>query len=81
MLRGRVSADAPFPPALDAAFRMVRAKLDGFIDAPLTTLRRYPEGDGSAPARYARAIALHRSGRAGEALALLEPVREGRRAS
>ena len=64
-------ADAPFPPGLDAAFRMVRAKLDGFIDAPLGTGRRYPESDGSAPARYARAIALHRSGRAEAALDIL----------
>jgi predicted Zn-dependent protease len=69
--RGRVGGDAPFPPALDAGFRMVRAKLDGFIDAPLTTWRRYPESDASAPARYARAIALHRSGRAGAALDIL----------
>jgi predicted Zn-dependent protease len=67
-LRG---ADAPFPPGLDAAFRMVRAKLDGFIDAPLGTGRRFPESDGSAPARYARAIALHRSGRAEAALDIL----------
>jgi predicted Zn-dependent protease len=69
--RGHVRADAPFPPGLDAAFRMVRAKLDGFIDAPLQTWRRYPESDASAPARYARAIAQHRSGRADAALDIL----------
>jgi predicted Zn-dependent protease len=69
--RGRVRADAAFPPDLDNAFRMVRAKLDGFIDAPLTTWRRHPETDGSAPARYARAIAQHRSGRADAALGIL----------
>ena len=70
--RGSVRGDAPFPPALDSAFRMVRAKLDGFIDAPLTTWRRHPESDASAPARYARAIAQHRSGRADAALGILE---------
>jgi predicted Zn-dependent protease len=69
--RGRIRADAPFPPDLDAAFRMVRAKLDGFIDAPLTTWRRHPESDASAPARYARAVAQHRSGRPDAALGLL----------
>jgi predicted Zn-dependent protease len=69
--RASVRGDAPFPPALDAAFGMVRAKLDGFIDAPLATWRRYPESDASAPARYARAIAQHRSGRADAALDIL----------
>jgi predicted Zn-dependent protease len=67
-----VRADAPMPPAVEAAFRMVRAKLDGFVDPPLSTWRRHPEGDGSAPARYARAIAQHRSGRADAALGLLD---------
>jgi predicted Zn-dependent protease len=69
--RGHARGDAPFPPALDAGFRMVRAKLDGFIDAPLATWRRYPESDASAPARYARAIAQHRSGRPDAALGIL----------
>jgi len=59
------------PPAgLEARYAMVRAKLDGFLDAPAITLRRYP-GD-AAPARYARAIALVRSGRGAEGMALLE---------
>jgi predicted Zn-dependent protease len=66
--------DAPFPPAMVTGFAMVKAKLDGFIDPPLATLRRYPEADASAPARYARAIALHRSGRADAALAVLGPL-------
>ena len=70
--RSPVRADASFPPDLDTAFRMVRAKLDGFVDAPPTTWRRYPESDASAAARYARAIALHRSGRADAALDTLE---------
>jgi predicted Zn-dependent protease len=69
---GAVRGEAPFPPALDAAFRMVRAKLDGFIDPPPSTWRRYPESDGSAPARYARAVAQHRSGRTDAALAILD---------
>ncbi|NKC32999.1 M48 family metalloprotease [Falsiroseomonas selenitidurans] len=56
-------ADAPMPPGFDSAFAMVRAKLDGFIDAPASTWRRYPPSDTSAPARYARTIAQFRSGR------------------
>jgi len=63
-----------FPPGFDPAFRMARAKLDGFIDPPLTTWRRYPESDTSAPARYARAIAQYRSARPDTALGLLAPL-------
>ncbi|WP_305879979.1 M48 family metalloprotease [Siccirubricoccus soli] len=71
----RPGASGPgFPPEFEPAFRMVRAKLDGFIDPPLTTWRRYPESDASAPARYARAIAQYRSGRADNALELLAPL-------
>ncbi|WP_158295506.1 M48 family metalloprotease [Crenalkalicoccus roseus] len=73
--------DAALPAAIEQGFAMVRAKLDGFIDPPAATLRRYREGDASAPARYARAIAWHRSGRSEEALALLEPLIRERPAS
>lgn len=38
----------------------MRAKLHGFLDAPEATLTRYPEGDSSLQARYARAIAYYR---------------------
>jgi len=68
------ASDKPFPPGFESAFRMVKAKLDGFIDAPATTWRRYPESDTSAPARYARAIAQYRSGRADVALGILESL-------
>ncbi|MCB4820805.1 M48 family metalloprotease [Roseicella aerolata] len=71
--RSRAS-DAPFPPALETGYRMVRAKLDAFIDAPMTTWRRYPEGDASPAARYVRAIAQYRSGRADLALDILAPL-------
>ncbi|MFZ4406649.1 MAG: M48 family metalloprotease [Paracraurococcus sp.] len=64
-------AEAPYPPALESGYRMVRAKLDAFIDAPMATWKRYPESDGSGPARYARAIAQYRSGRADHAIDLL----------
>jgi predicted Zn-dependent protease len=68
------SADAPLPPGMEEDFAMVRAKLDAFLDAPLTTWRRFPESAGSAPARYARAIAQFRSGRIDEALAILDTL-------
>ncbi len=65
-------ADAALPAGFDQAFAMVRAKLDGFIDQPLQTMRRYPESDTSAPARYARCIALYRSGRIAEAVVIVD---------
>jgi predicted Zn-dependent protease len=37
------------------------AKLDGFLNAPTTTLRKYPASDTSLAARYARAIAHYRA--------------------
>ena len=42
-------------------FRLIQAKINGFMDAPYTTLRRYPLADQSEPARYARAVAYYRS--------------------
>ena len=68
------TGEAPFPAALEADFALVKAKLDGFIEPTQATLRRYPETDAGAPARYARAIALYRSGRVDAALALLAPL-------
>jgi predicted Zn-dependent protease len=73
LARSRAGAGA-LPPGFETGFAMVKAKLDGFLDSPMTTWRRYPESDGSAPARYARAIAQARSGRTGVALEILEPL-------
>jgi len=63
---------AAAPSGIEARYAMVRAKLDGFLDPPQATLRRIAAGDAAAPARYARAIALHRSGRRAESIALLD---------
>jgi predicted Zn-dependent protease len=65
-------ADAPLPQGFEESFAMVRAKLDGFIESPAITWRRWAETDASAPARYARAIAQFRSGRTDTALALID---------
>lgn len=53
--------DKPTPPALEARFQRVKAKLKGFVAQPTVTLRDYPLSDNSVPARYARAYAWHRS--------------------
>lgn len=52
--------DNPVPRKYAIAHRRMVAKLDGFIDPPTTTLRRYKEDDRSVPARYARAVAHFR---------------------
>jgi predicted Zn-dependent protease len=59
------------PMALVQSFRMVQAKLDGFLDPPATTFARRAPVSRDPADRYARAIAEHRSGRADAALAIL----------
>ncbi len=66
--------DAPLPAGFESAFQMVKAKLDGFLNPPAGVLRRYPASDRSAPARYARAIALHRLGHDADAVPMLDEL-------
>ncbi len=47
-------------PQLQMRHDLMRAKLSGFLESPGTVLRRYPLGDTSLPARYARAISAYR---------------------
>ncbi len=51
----------PLDPVLEAKYKRVKAKLEGFILEPRVTIRDYPEYDESIPARYARAYAWHKS--------------------
>ncbi|MBN9569879.1 MAG: M48 family metallopeptidase [Alphaproteobacteria bacterium] len=52
--------DVPDSPESLRRFAMVKAKLFGFTADVDVVLRKYPPGDESAPARYARAIAYMR---------------------
>jgi predicted Zn-dependent protease len=61
-------------PALVARHALARAKLFGFIDRQDGIARRYPAHDVSVPARYARAIAAHRSARQQDALAGIDAL-------
>lgn len=61
--------DAKTPPALDARFQRIKAKLMGFVSDPAQTMRTYPPSDQSIPAHYARAYAWHRSAYPEKALA------------
>lgn len=62
---------APLPAGFDARFALMRAKLDAFLTPSSITLSRVQASDPSAPARYARAIALYRLGHTRDALTLL----------
>lgn len=48
--------------ALEERFKRVKAKLEGFVADPQTTLRLYPPADQSIYAHYARAYAYHKGG-------------------
>jgi predicted Zn-dependent protease len=60
------------PPELQLRHDMMRAKLAGFLDRPDSVARRYPLGDHSLPARYARAISTYRHGDARDAVAQID---------
>ena len=53
-------SDVPVPAELVAAHKRAIAKLDGFLDLPARTFRKYPASDTSVAARYARAVAHYR---------------------
>jgi predicted Zn-dependent protease len=64
-LRKRVD-QSPFRDVVDtpedmAEFRMMQAKIQGFLYAPQRTFQKYPASDASLPARYARAVAAFRT--------------------
>lgn len=66
--------DTPTPPALEARFQRIRAKLAGYVDEPERVFLRYPESDQSVPGRYARAYAWHRSAHPERALSSAESL-------
>jgi len=52
----------------------MRAKLHAFLEPPSRTFRRYPDGDTSLPARYARAIAHFKVPDLDKALPLIDEL-------
>lgn len=61
-------------PALLARHDMMRAKLFGFAGRQDEVGRRYPAGDTTLPAQYARAILSYRYKRLGEALSRIDSL-------
>jgi predicted Zn-dependent protease len=60
--------DTPDTPEDLKRFKMMQAKLYGFLETPARTLVKYPETDTSLPARYARAVAAYRVPDLGKAI-------------
>jgi predicted Zn-dependent protease len=54
-------------PELQRRHDLIRAKLVGFTWSTDKVMRRYPLGDSSLPAKYARAIVAYRTGKPGPA--------------
>ncbi|MBX3492478.1 MAG: M48 family metallopeptidase [Parvibaculum sp.] len=79
-LEERVKASPYFerelPPEEIHRFKMVQAKLHGFLDEPNVVFNRYPASDKSDYARYARSVAYHRTGALSEALTEIGPLLE-----
>ncbi len=61
-------------PELQLRHDLMRAKLAGFLERPDTVARRYPLGDHSLPARYARAISTYRHADLRQALAQIDEL-------
>ncbi len=57
-------------------FKMMQAKLYGFLMTPAQTLVKYPLSDTSQPARYARAVAAYRVPDMGKALVEIKALAE-----
>ncbi|MDB5600823.1 MAG: peptidase [Xanthobacteraceae bacterium] len=66
--------DQKDPPELQLRHDLARAKLAGFMEGADTVQRRYPAGDASLPARYARAISAYRFGDLRTAIAQIDAL-------
>jgi predicted Zn-dependent protease len=66
--------DRPSDPAIEARFQRAKAKLFGYLAEPRDTLRVYPEGTNTLPARYARAYAWHKDAHLDKAMAETEAL-------
>ena len=62
LAKGSPYWDVKDSPELQLRHDLMRAKMAGFLERPETVARRYPPGDQSLPARYARAISTYRYG-------------------
>jgi predicted Zn-dependent protease len=78
-LRRRVEAmphykDTESPPEIVTLHKLMKAKLDAFMDPPSKTLTNYKETDTSFNARYARAIAYYQAKEMDHALTAIDAL-------
>ncbi len=66
--------DTPLNPEIEAKFQLLQAKLFGYLKPFHATMVRYPVGDDSINARYARTFAYQQSDRFDQALAEIETL-------
>lgn len=62
------------PEALQHRHDLMRAKLSGYLETPQVVARRYPRGDNSLPARYARAVSAYQTAGLDRALPLIDDL-------
>ena len=75
-MSGSRYTDRPVDPNFALLHRRIRGKLNGYVDPPARTLRRYPADDPDIEARYARVQAFIKLHRTEEALAIVDRLIE-----
>lgn len=66
--------DTPDKPEIMMRHKLMQAKLVGFLQPMQTVFQRYPTSDTSLPGRYARAIAMFRSGDTRNAIKVIDTL-------
>jgi predicted Zn-dependent protease len=66
-------ADKPSPPELERNFKMVKAKVMGFLQSP-EKVRIYYQNQNGPDAAYAKAVAFHKEAKFSESMALVDQL-------
>jgi predicted Zn-dependent protease len=72
--KGSKYFDTPDKPEIMLRHKLMQAKLVGFLQPMQTVFQRYPLSDTSLPGRYARSIAMFRSGDTRNAIAVIDSL-------
>ncbi len=75
-MSGSKYTDRPINPNFALLHRRIRGKLNGYVDPPARTLKRYPADDPDIEARYARVQAFIKLHRTEDALAIVDRLIE-----
>ncbi len=72
-VRDNPGVDKPTPPELEQRFKMVKAKVMGFLEEP-DKVKLYYQGQNGPDAFYAEAISLHKEAKFKESMALVQKL-------